>query len=284
MNAIAITRPALRYLGGKWRLAPWIVKHFPPHRLYVEPFGGAASVLLRKAPSYAEVYNDLDGDVVNLFQVLRQPGPAARLVELVALTPFAREEFVASYELSADPVERARRLLVRSFMGHGANAANIARNTGWRGNTDRRSTTPSLDWSRYPEPLSAIAARFQSGVQIESRPALDVVAHYDRPDALIYADPPYMHETRSPRKNGNGLQCAYPVEMTDADHGSLLEALCRAKSMVVLSGYRTALYDFWLDGAGWRRVERPSFADGARPRVECLWLNPAAVAALGSEL
>src|SRR3954466_7106373 len=97
-------RPVLRWHGGKWKLAPWIISHFPPHRIYVEPFGGAASVLLRKTPAFSEIYNDLDGEAVNLFQVLRRPADAGRLIELLELTPFARAEFEDSYAECEDPV------------------------------------------------------------------------------------------------------------------------------------------------------------------------------------
>lgn len=104
-----VTRPVLRYHGGKWRLAPWIIQHFPPHRTYVEPYGGAASVLMRKPRSYAEVYNDLDGEVCSLFRVLREPASAVELRRLVALTPFARDEFALSYVPSPDPIEYGAR-------------------------------------------------------------------------------------------------------------------------------------------------------------------------------
>lgn len=98
----APTRPVLRWHGGKWKLAPWIMAHLPAHRCYVEPFGGAGSVLLRKPRAYAEVYNDLDDEVVGLFRVLREPAQAARLVEQLALTPFARTEFSEAYQLTED--------------------------------------------------------------------------------------------------------------------------------------------------------------------------------------
>jgi DNA adenine methylase len=274
----APTRPALRYLGGKWRLAPWIVSHFPPHRTYVEPFGGAASVLLRKPRSYAEIYNDLDGDVVNLFRVLRDPAQAERLVGLVGLTPFARAEFDASYELSDDPVERARRLVVRSFMGHGSNAPNINRTTGFRANATRNGTTPAQDWCNFPPALAAVAARIQSGVEIESQPALKVIRRFDGPRTLFYVDPPYVHATRSAKTVRGALYNAYVHELSDADHVELLDCLDAAAGMVVLSGYPHPLYDGRLKT--WRRVEREAFADGAAERTEVLWINPAAQAAM----
>lgn len=272
------TRPALRYLGGKWKLAPWILEHFPPHRVYVEPYGGAASVLLRKTRAFSEVYNDLDEEVVNLFAVLRDTDLAAQLVAAVTLTPFARVEFERAFERTAEPVERARRLVVRSFMGHGSNAANINRNTGFRANlVNGDRALPALDWSNLPPALTQVAERF-FGVVVERRPALQVIDRYDVPDALIYADPPYVHETRSGKRKGGELYCAYSVEMTDADHAALLERLRACRAMVVLSGYPNALYNDAL--ASWRSVKRETHADGARDRTEVIWINPAAAAAL----
>lgn len=271
-----VTRPALRYLGGKWKLAPWIIEHFPAHRLYVEPFGGAASVLLRKPRAFSEVYNDMDEEVVNLFTVLRDPAQASKLIEAVTLTPYARTEYEGAFHTTADPVERARRLVVRSYMGHGSNASNINRNTGFRAalvNGDR--ALPALDWSSLPPALAQVAGRFV-GVVVERRPALQVIDRYDVPDALIYADPPYLHETRSGKRRGGELYCAYPVEMTDADHEELIDRLQACEAMVVLSGYPNEMYE----RLGWLRKERDTHADGARDRTEALWLNPACVAAL----
>lgn len=271
-------RPALRYLGGKWRLAPWIIAHLPPHDIYVEPYGGGASVLLRKPVSPGEVYNDLDGDVVNLFACLRIPSLARALCEQVALTPYAREEFEGAYEPTEDRVERARRLVVRSFMGFGSNACNMARNTGFRGNATRLGSTPAVDWSRYPTALAVVAARIQQGVQIESRPALDLMRQRDGIGRLFYVDPPYLHETRSAKRVRGALHNSYQHEMTPADHAELLDVLVGMAGMVVLSGYPNAQYEAAL--AGWTRVERAAHADGARPRTEVLWINPAAAAAL----
>lgn len=258
------TRPLLRWHGGKWNLAPWILEHLPPHRVYVEPFGGAASVLIRKRRSYAEVYNDLDGEVVNLFRVLRGGETAARLLEVVALTPFARAEFDLAYEPAEEPVERARRLIARSFMGFGSNGHE--RRTGFRSNSSRSGTTPARDWLNYPTALAAIVERLQ-GVVVENRDARTVMAAHDGPDTLHYVDPPYVFGTRDAGAD-------YAHELTDDQHADLLAFLQTLRGKVVLSGYPSQLYDEALPG--WRRVEREALADGARPRVEVLWINPAA--------
>lgn len=268
------SRPVLRWHGGKWLLAPWIIAHLPPHRIYVEPFGGADSVLLRKPRAYAEVYNDLDSELVNLFRVLRGPR-AAELVEQLRLTPFARTEFVDAYEPSDDPVECARRMIVRSLMGFG-NTGALGRSTGFRADSNKSGTTPAHDWANYPDLLPPIIERL-AGVVIEQRDAVAVMRAHDRREALHYVDPPYVHETRS----GGNPYCAkhkYRHELSNADHEALLEALRDLAGMVVLSGYPAPLYDDALPG--WRRVEREALADGARERTEVLWINPAAAAAL----
>lgn len=267
------TRPLLRYHGGKWRLAPWIIGHFPPHRVYVESFGGAASVLMRKPRSYAEVYNDLDAELVNLFRVLRDEAQGEALRRALHLTPFARDEFVASYEPAADPVEQARRTVVRAFMGFGSNAH--VRATGFRANSNRSGTTPAQDWRHYPEQVGAFVERMR-GVVIEHRDAARVIRTHDGTDTLHYVDPPYPSSTRD--KGGD-----YAHEMTDADHRTLAAALHDCRGMVVLSGYACDLYDRELY-PDWERRERGTHADGARDRTEVLWLNPACVARLSPNL
>lgn len=272
MNAM-LTRPVLRWHGGKWRLAPWIIQHFPQHRIYVEPFGGAASVLIRKPRSYAEVYNDLDGGAVNLFQVLRDPEQSGRLIELLRLTPFARAEFAAAYDLADDPVEAARRLIIRSYMGFGSDGHNRDVKTGFRANSNRSGTTPAHDWGNYPDALQIIVERLR-GVVIECRDALDVMRQHDGPETLHYVDPPYMPETRSTKsRRGKEKYHAYAHEMSTDDHERLLDGIKRLKGTVVLSGYATALYEREL--CDWHRSERRALADGARPRTEVIWTNRA---------
>lgn len=275
-----ITRPALRWHGGKWLLAPWIIGHFPAHRCYVEPYGGAASVLLRKPRCYAEVYNDLDDDVVTLFRVLQNESTAIELRRRLEVTPFARSEFETAWDETTDPVEIARRLVMRSFMGFGSNAHSDKgkghKTTGFRASSNRSGSTPATDWANYPPNLRAIAQRFR-GVIIEQRPALQVMTVHDGPKTLHYVDPPYLPETRG-LKHHYDVKHQYRHEMVPADHGELLGFLRSLKGMVVLSGYPSPMYDAALPG--WLRVERHALADGARPRIEVLWLNRAASSAL----
>lgn len=273
-------RPVVRYHGGKWRLAPWIIAHLPPHRIYVEPFGGAASVLMRKPRTYSEVYNDLDGEVVNLFRVLRDPFTGAELEHRLRLTPFARAEFELSYEPSADPVESARRFVTRCFLGFGSTAMNSASRTGFRARAYRQNQTGAMDWRNHVEAIPGMIERLR-GVLIENLDALELLGKHDTSETLFYVDPPYPHGTRSSLKGERtsaGKHC-YRHELSDQDHRRLASALHELKGMVVLSGYPCELYDRELY-PDWERVERTAFADGARKRVEALWLNPAATTAL----
>jgi DNA adenine methylase len=180
------TRPILRYHGGKWLLAEWIISRFPDHRVYVEPFGGAASVLLQKKRSYAEIYNEMDGEIVNLFQVVRDHG--AEFISQIEMTPFSRVEFLKSYEPCDDPIEQARRTMVRSFMGFGSAGACGAK-TGFRANSNRSGTTPAHDWWHYPQCLAATIERLR-GVTLENRDAVEVMCQHDSEETLHDVDPP----------------------------------------------------------------------------------------------
>lgn len=279
MAEMTVTRPVIRYHGGKFRLAPWIIGHFPPHRSYVEAFGGAAGVLVQKPRAYAEVYNDLDGDVVNLFRVLQGEQTRRRLTELLVFTPYARAEFDLAWEPAEDPVERARRLVVRAMMGFGSAGATKG-STGFRIDTKREYETAQHTWAMYPSNLAAVGQRL-TGVLIENRPAIEVILAHDTPETLHYIDPPYLHETRC-RVNPKNANRGYRHEMTDEDHLALLDALRGGvKGMVVLSGYASELYDRALPG--WEKrttTARISAGRGTSLRREVLWLNPACQHAL----
>lgn len=254
-------------------LAPWIIQHFPKHRIYVEPFGGGGSVLLRKQRSFAEVYNDLDSEVVNLFQVVRDRG--GDLCRALELTPFSRKDYLEAWHPSDDALEQARRTVIRSFMGFGSAAITMMRmpkntvrgglaKTGFRASSYKSGTTPAHDWKNYPAKLPDIIERLR-GVVIENRNAIDVMQAHDSIETLHYIDPPYLPETRD--SGGD-----YRHEMDTEDHVNLCQVLNSLKGMVVLSGYSSELYhDLYK---GWRRFERHALADGARKRIEVLWLSP----------
>lgn len=261
--------PLLRYHGGKYRLSSWLYTFFPQHRVYVEPFGGAASVLLRKPRSHGEVYNDLDQDIFNLFQVLRDKEKATRLIELCQLTPYSRDEFQLAYEVCDEPVERARRTIVRSAMGFGSGAA-TGHKTGFRSDASRLYANEAACWRRYPPVLRYVHARLQ-GVNIENRCALLCMSKNDGPQTLHYVDPPYLPETRKLNASGS----VYRHEMNADEHEALLAHLQTLEGAVVLSGYDSALYNDVL--TGWHkevRQARVSAGRGTGLRTECVWLNP----------
>jgi len=242
---LAIRRPVLRYHGGKFRLAPKLIEIFPPHRVYTEAFGGGGSVLMRKPRSYAEIYNDLDGEVVNVFRVLQNRRKAKRLEELLRLTPFAREEFLLSYKQARSDVERARRTIVRSFMGFGSDSISRMKasragfntrlsstmSTGFRWNANRRGATPASE------------RRIGNGTTPEHR---------------------YRHELA-----------------TEEGHAELARVLHSLKGMVIVSSYRSPLYERLYPGWAtfdWTGKQFCSSADSER--TETVWLNEAAASAV----
>lgn len=249
----------VRYHGGKVRIAGKIVSLFPVHDCYVEPFGGGGAVLLSKPRARLEVYNDLDGDMVSFFRVLRDR--PADLADAVALTPFAREEHQEAYEDTADDVERARRVLIRSHFGHGSSG--IHRVTGFRAAGLRAGTLPVHNWMSLPETIRVAAERMR-GVVIERRPAVQVMAAHDGPQTVHYIDPPYLPEVRDKGRD-------YRHEMTVDEHADMLRSIRALRGSVVLSGYASGLYDETLHD--WRRIEIKTRADRAADRTEVLWCN-----------
>lgn len=289
---IRMTRPVMRYHGGKFRLAPRLLSHFPPHRTYTEAFGGAGSVLMQKDRSYAEIYNDLDGEVVNVFRVLQNRRKAKRLEELLRLTPFARSEFLLGYKTGRTEVERARRTLIRSFMGFGSDSVSRTKasragfntrlsstmSTGFRANANRSGTTPAHDWMNFSQAIPNFAARLQ-GVVIENRDALEIIARYDREETLHYVDPPYPSSVRR-IGNGSTPEHRYRHEMTDdASHEKLSELLKSLRGMVILSGYPSPLYERLYRGwhtVAWTGGQFCSANTRSQTRTEMIWMNAAA--------
>jgi DNA adenine methylase len=267
---VTVTRPVLRYYGGKWKFAPWIISFFPPHRTYVEVFGGAGSVLLRKPRSRYEVYNDIDDEVVNLFRVLRDPEQATKLIEQINLTPLSRSEFDLAHEIVDIPIERARRTIIRSSMGYNAISVNENNTTGFR-NSLRESGSLGAAWVSYPNNLKNVIGRLR-GVVIENLSWEKIIPIYDRTNTLFYIDPPYLPSTRSDWK-GKSIEGAYRYEMDQEEHVRLLEIIKTIQGMTVISGYRSTLYDEIL--STWNSVEKDTKAtSNCHDRTEVLWLSP----------
>lgn len=225
--------------------------------MYLEPYAGSLAVLFNKPRSHIETVNDLNEEVVNFFRVLRDY--PEELKRAIALTPFSRTEYEASYKDVSEPVEKARHFSVRCWMGFGC--SNLYRN-GFKSGQRSNSPNPARAWAEMPEIIIQAAERLK-GVQIENLPALELIKRYDTPDVFIYADPPYLHGTRK-----NYL---YKHEMKDSEHVELLEILLNHPGKVILSGYDNKLYNDML--AGWRKESIKTQAENGLKRVETIWMN-----------
>lgn len=249
----------LNYPGAKWSMARQIVSLMPPHRSYLEPFFGSGAVLFNKPPSAIETVNDLDGDITNFFKVLRNQ--TDELIRAVSLTPYSREVFDDAHEnRGKDSFDRAYRFAIRSRMGHGFKTY---QKTGFKIDVYARERSYCVDtWNRMPERLQEAANRLKS-VQIENRPALELIRKFNYDNVLIYADPPYLLNTRGGKQ--------YRVEMTEQDHLDLLSALKDHKGYAIVSGYPSEMYDRELNG--WQKITRKSYNQNSDPRTEVLWIN-----------
>ena len=257
-----IKSPPIQYAGSKWRLAYWIIKRFPEHVSYIEPYCGGASVLFRKKRSSLEIINDLDGAVVNFFDVLRSR--TNDLLRAIQLTPYARAEVIRAHTMSGDSLEDARRFYVRAKMQFGGVRIDHPNSWRYRKPNDRRS--PIKEWSNT-KPLLDAAQRLQ-GVYIECDTALSIIERFDSKDTLLFIDPPYVADTCTDDK--------YIHEMTDSDHIALSEALHSIKGMALISGYDSALYrDLYAD---WQCVTKEARTVNNVRRIEHLWINQAAQA------
>lgn len=267
-----MAKSILRYPGAKWLIADWIISCMPPHEVYLEPYFGSGAVFFNKKPVGTETINDADGHVVNLFKVLRDH--PIELARKISLTPWAKDEYMSvtgsagtPVILTDDPVENARRFMVRCWQSHGARTSDRG---GWAHDTSGTVLKPRL-WSQIPDRILDVALRLK-GAQIENRPALDLIRAYNRENVLIYADPPYLINTRRGRM--------YHVEMTQAEHVELLEELDNHKGSVILSGYANKLYDDRLQH--WDRKTHLVQAEHGKSRTEVLWINPMASRSLGT--
>lgn len=265
MNAV------IKYPGAKWSLANWIIGHFPPHHSYLEPFFGSGAVLFTKGRSAIETVNDLDGDVVNLFRWIRTD--PERLAQAIYWTPYAREVYNQAWEAQyteTDSFQRAVDFYARMMMGHGFRTT--GEKVGWKNDVQGREAAYAASyWCKTPGVVFEAAERLR-GVQIESRPAVEVITRFNYANVLIYADPPYLLSTR------HGKQ--YRHEMTDRDHCDLLDALKAHRGPVLLSGYENDLYNDVL--RTWYRDEATAIAQTSAKRREVLWMNFEPMAMQGS--
>jgi len=261
-------RIAFGWYGGKFGHLKWLLPLLPKCHHYCEPYGGSAAVLLNREPSPVETYNDIDGEVVNFFRVLRDK--REELIQAIGLTPFSREEYylaISTSESDLSDVERARRFFVRARQSRTglAQSASLGRWANCKGTSRAGMSGAVSRWLGSVEKLPEIAERLLR-VQIENRPALDVIRLYDDSRTLFYCDPPYPHQSRTDSK-------AYAFEMSDEEHRELSSVLKKVKAKVAISGYRCDLMDELY--AGWRCEEAPvkKCHSSKTSRVEALWMN-----------
>jgi DNA adenine methylase len=268
-------KPPIAYYGSKGRLAPWIASLLPPHRVYLEPFAGSAAVLFAKIPATHEILNDVDGDLVRFFRVLRDRPDDLELA--CRLSPYARDEWhdAGVDDEGLDDLELARRWWVRSTQAFGQ-VAKVG--TGWSTSIQRGSNNARSVWNRIGR--FAAAAERLGTVVIENRDAVELIGHYAAPDAVVYADPPYLGSTRTSIAGGRRPGGDYAHEFyAEADHRALAEALTEFPGTVLLSGYHSELYD---DLYGWTRLERRVLRRSTNGRSGCnthvtevVWCNRA---------
>jgi len=266
----------LTYIGSKGKLVETIKAIFPPHICYVEAFGGSGVILLNKPPSFVEVYNDYNNDLVNLFRVVREQKTFGELERVLNLTLYARNEWeearkILGHPEITDPVQRAWAMFVAFNQSvNGAILQNdkmskTPKRGGWA-KSNKRGKNGSF-WYKVNN-LQKIHERLKS-VQIEHKHFLDVIAFYDTPDTLFYLDPPYVSATRSEEKS-------YQYELYNFEHKELLEIITACQGKVILSGYDNELYRECLHN--WNRIDFETMS-GARgdgvhvERVETIWYN-----------
>ena len=259
-------RAVIRYPGAKWSIAQWIISHFPENyekMVYLEPFAGSGAVFFNKRPGAVETINDLDSDIVNLFYVLRNHPD--ELKKAISLTPYSREEYDRSFEPADDPIEKARRYMVKTTQAIGAK---LNSKCGWRNHKQSRIGGTACKWMGLTETIDAAASRLRGSttnlVQIEHMDALQLIARYNTPEALIYLDPPYV---RSSRKSG----ALYRHEMNDEQQVQLLKLITGSQAKIIISGYRNALYDSHL--RNWETDSILSQTTSTEMAEEVLWMN-----------
>lgn len=253
-------RTIVKYPGSKWSMADWIISFFPEHHSYLEPFFGSGAVLFNKPRSNIETVNDLDNNVVNLFEWIQKD--PEKLAQAVYWTPYARQVYEDAFaSVPEDSLRRAVNFYIKLNMSHGFRTN--GEKVGWKNDVQGRERAyASQDWCNLPEKIMQAAERLR-GVQIENRPAIGLIKQFNFVNVLIYCDPPYMLKTR------HGKQ--YRCEMDDAAHEELLRTLLQHKGPALISGYDTELYQDML-GKWWRR-ENTSYSQVGSKKKEVLWMN-----------
>lgn len=230
----------------------------PYHKVYLEPFFGSGAVFFKKTPSKVETINDIDGQVVNLFKVIREQ--PEKLARLIYFTPWARDEYLDSYNLTGDSLEDARRFIVRCWQAFGTKTNT---RSGWRSDVQgKRGTTVTKQWNNVPESIIQAAERLRNA-QIENQPAIEIIRRYKSPDVLIYADPPYPLSTKSGKM--------YAYEMTNDEHLELLKILDQHPGPVIISSYSCDMYDNQLKN--WTKKTKRVLAECGQVREEAIWIN-----------
>lgn len=259
-------RSVLKYPGSKWNIAEQIVSILPKHHSYVEPFFGSGAVLFRKQPSDIETINDLDRDVVNLFRCIQED--SERLARMVMTTPFSREKYEDTYKLDIceimmpdEPYHKALCFLIQCWQGHGFRTNGYK--VGWKNDVQGREKAYALwNWYRLPEWIIDIAERLRT-VQIENRPAIELIKRFNYKNVLMYLDPPYVLDTRAGKQ--------YKHEMPNTDHEELLRTILQSDAQIIISGYESDMYNDYLKD--WNKKTFLSNAEYGLKREEVVWFN-----------
>lgn len=259
MNAV------LKYPGSKWNIARRLTELIPPHHSYIEPFFGSGAVLFNKVPSDIETINDLDSDVINLFRCIQQD--SERLARLVLTIPFSREVYDSQFECDLTKTQyissfqQAAGFLIKCWQGQGFRTTGYK--VGWKNDVQGRERAYAMwNWYRLPEWIIEIAERLRT-VQIENRPALEVINRFNYENVFQYWDPPYLFSTRRGKR--------YKHEMTDSDHEELLKAALQSKAKIMISGYESEMYNDCLKN--WKKETFSSCSEYGDRRTEVIWMN-----------
>lgn len=261
------------YYGGKFnKVGKFISQILPVHRHYIEPCGGMAGVLMQKEPSFCEVYNDIDDNLVTLFEVVRDPFMVKELSRRLDYTPYSKEEWKrcrSTYQSEKEKVEKARKVYVLLSMGFLGSLGNKSFSFGG----PKYQSSQARTFFNGLDSLPSIHRRIKNLV-IDKQEALEVAKKWDTKDSCIYWDPPYLKETRKTFKD-------YAHEMTSEQHQNILDFVTSCKSKIIISSYPYSMYEEALEPNGFHKIELETYSRGAKQmgddydsdRTECIWLN-----------